>query len=230
MSNTPRILIVDDDESTLDLLSIQLKTEGYQVQTAANGADALDLIDHQLPDLILLDLLMPDIDGLAICRRVRRFSDVPIVVLSAVGLEEKKVEALDLGADDYLTKPIGVRELKARVRVSLRRRDSKGRSGPGKAIRVGDLRLEFLRRRVTVAGREIHLTPIEYELLCELARQRGRVVSHAELLTRGWGPGYEESRNYLHLYIGRLRRKIGGARGVEIVSRTGVGYVLQATT
>jgi two-component system KDP operon response regulator KdpE len=228
MSKAPRILIVDDDETTLDLLSMQLQSEGYQVETASRGADALQAIERQLPDLILLDLLMPDVDGLQVCRAVRAFSDVPIIVLSAVGLEDKKVEALDLGADDYLTKPIGVRELKARVRGSLRRRESKGRAAAGKVIRIGDLRLAFLQRQVTVAGREIHLTPIEYELLSELARQRGRVVSHAELLSRGWGPGYQDSRNYLHVYMGRLRRKISQAKGVELASKTGVGYVLKA--
>jgi two-component system KDP operon response regulator KdpE len=229
MSNTPRILIVDDDESTLDLLSIQLKTEGYQVQTAASGGDALQRVDHQMPDLILLDLLIPDIDGLAVCRAVRKFSDVPIVVLSAVGLEDKKVEALDLGADDYLTKPVGARELKARVRAWLRRHGSRGRTAAAKVIRIGDLKLEFLQRRVTIGGREVHLTPTEYELLSELARQRGRVVSHAELLSHGWGSGYQESRNYLHVYIGRLRRKISGAKGVEIASQAGVGYWLRPT-
>ena len=228
MSKTPRILIVDDDETTLDLLSMQLQSEGYQVETASGGAEALEFIRRQVPDLILLDLLMPDIDGLEVCRAVRSFSDVPIVVLSAVGLEDKKVEALDLGADDYLTKPIGVRELKARVRVSQRRRSSKERAAAGKVIRIGDLRLAFLQRQVTVAGREVHLTPIEYELLSELARQRGRIVSHADLLIRGWGPGYQESRNYLHVYMGRLRRKISQAKGVELASKTGVGYVLKA--
>jgi two-component system KDP operon response regulator KdpE len=227
MSNPPRILIVDDDESTLDLLSIQLKAEGYQVETAASGADALQRVDRQLPDLILLDLLMPDIDGLAVCRAVRTFSDVPIVVLSAVGLEDKKVEALDLGADDYLTKPVGARELKARVRSWLRRHASRGRTAAAKVIRIGGLKVEFLQRRVTIGGREVHLTPTEYELLSVLARQRGRVVSHAELLSTGWGPGYQESRNYLHVYIGRLRRKISGAKGVEIASQAGVGYRLR---
>ena len=224
----PRILIVDDDETTLDLLSMQLQSEGYQVETASGGAEALEFIRRQVPDLILLDLLMPGIDGLEVCRSVRAFSDVPIIVLSAVGLEDKKVEALDLGADDYLTKPIGVRELKARVRVSQRRRSSKERAAAGKVIRIGDLRLAFLQRQVTVAGREVHLTPIEYELLSELARQRGRIVSHADLLIRGWGPGYQESRNYLHVYMGRLRRKISQAKGVELASKTGVGYVLKA--
>jgi len=228
MSKTPRILIVDDDETTLDLLSMQLQSEGYQVETASGGAEALEFIRRQVPDLILLDLLMPGIDGLEVCRSVRAFSDVPIIVLSAVGLEDKKVEALDLGADDYLTKPIGVRELKARVRGSLRRRSSKERAAAGKVIRIGDLRLAFLQRQVTVAGREVHLTPIEYELLSELARQRGRIVSHADLLIRGWGPGYQESRNYLHVYMGRLRRKISQAKGVELASKTGVGYVLKA--
>lgn len=229
MSKEQRILIVDDDETTLDLLSMQLQSEGYQVETASSGAEALEFIKRRVPDLILLDLLMPDIDGLEVCRAVRAFSDVPIIVLSAVGLEDKKVEALDLGADDYLTKPIGVRELKARVRVSQRRRDSKGRAAAGNVIRIGDLRLAFLQRRVTVAGREVHLTPIEYELLRDLARQRGRVVSHADLLSRGWGPGYQDSRNYLHVYMGRLRRKIGEAKGVEIASEAGIGYVLKAT-
>lgn len=228
MSRAPQILIVDDDETTLGLLSIQLQTEGYRTETTSSGAEALRLIERRVPDLILLDLLMPDIDGLKICRSVRSFSDVPIIVLSAVGLEDKKVEALDLGADDYLTKPIGVRELKARVRVSLRRQ-SKGRKGGAKVIRIGELRLAFLQRRLTIAGRDVHLTPIEFELLSELVRQRGRVVSHAELLSSGWGPGYQDSRNYLHVYIGRLRRRLGQASGVEIFSQTGVGYVLKAT-
>ena len=228
MSKTPRILIVDDDETTLDLLSMQLHSDGYQVETALSGAEALEFIKRRMPDLILLDLLMPGIDGLEVCRSVRAFSDVPIIVLSAVGLEDKKVEALDLGADDYLTKPIGVRELKARVRVSQRHRDSKGRAAAGNVIRIGDLRLAFLQRRVTVAGEEIHLTPIEYELLGELARQRGRVVSHADLLGRVWGPGYQDSNHYLHVYMGRLRHKLGEASGAEIVSQTGVGYVLKA--
>ena len=222
-----QILVVDDDPSILKFVSANLTARGYAVTTASDGAQALETIDRQMPDIVILDIAMPRVDGLTVCRRIREFSSLPIIILSAREQENQKVQALDLGADDYLTKPFGVRELLARVRAALRRAAPEERPPTETAFQSGDLRVDFVRRRVTVAGDEVHLTPIEYALLRELAKHPDRVLTHDMLLSRVWGPEYRGSSHYLHIYVGRLRRKLASARGPEIITEPGVGYALK---
>lgn len=227
MAKPVRVLIVDDDPSILKFVSTNLTARGYAVTTAGDGSEALDLIDREMPDLIILDIMMPRVDGLTVCQRIREFSSVPIIILSAREQEEQKVQALDLGADDYLTKPFGVRELLARVRAVLRRAAPEERPLTETAFQSGGLVVDFVRRRVTLAGAEVHLTPTEYALLRELSRHPDRVLTHDMLLARVWGPEYRGSSHYLHIYIGRLRRKLASKRGPKIVTEPGVGYVLK---
>jgi DNA-binding response OmpR family regulator len=227
MSNRHRILVVDDDPNILDFLSMYLESEGYDVLTALDGQKALSVIEHEAPDLVLLDIMMPSVDGLTICEQVREYSPVPIIIISALGHEEQKVKALDLGADDYLTKPFGIQELLARVRVALRRVETGKLILPDAVFASGNLRIDFLRRQVTVDGNAIHLTPIEYGLLRELTRDPDRVISHNELLSRVWGKDYQDTIQYLHVYVGRLRRKLVDVAGVEIVNQSSVGYMLK---
>jgi len=230
MKEPVQILVVDDDPSILKFVSTNLTARDYAVTMASNGAQALEIIDREMPDLIILDLVMPHVDGLTVCQRIREFSPVPIIILSAQEQEDQKVQALDLGADDYLTKPFGVRELLARVRAALRRAAPEERPPTDTAFQSGDLRVDFVRRRVTVAGAEVHLTPTEYALLRELAKHPDRVLTHDMLLSRVWGPEYRGSSQYLHIYVGRLRRKLPSERGPKIVTEPRVGYVLKTST
>lgn len=230
MAKPVQVLVVDDDRSILKFVSTNLIARGYTVVTASSGAEALDIIERQMPDLIILDIMMPRVDGLTVCRRVREFSTVPIIILSAWEQEDQKVQALDLGADDYLTKPFGVRELLARVRAVLRRAVPEEGPPTEATFQSGDLRVDFVRRRVTVAGTEVHLTPTEYALLRELARYPDRVLTHDMLLSQVWGPEYRGSSHYLHIYVGRLRRKLASTHGPEIVTEPGVGYLLKTPT
>ncbi len=230
MAKPVQVLVVDDDRSILKFVSTNLIARGYTVVTASSGAEALDIIERQMPDLIILDIMMPRVDGLTVCRRVREFSTVPIIILSAWEQEDQKVQALDLGADDYLTKPFGVRELLARVRAVLRRAAPEEGPPTEATFQSGDLRVDFVRRRVTVAGTEVHLTPTEYALLRELARYPDRVLTHDMLLSQVWGPEYRGSSHYLHIYVGRLRRKLASTHGPEIVTEPGVGYLLKTPT
>jgi two-component system KDP operon response regulator KdpE len=197
------------------------------VLTAPDGRQALSVIEREIPDLVLLDIMMPSVDGMTICGQVREYSPVPIIIISALGHEEQKVKALDLGADDYLTKPFGIQELLARVRVALRRVDTGKLVPPDAVFESGNLRIDFLRRQVTVDGNAIHLTPNEYGLLRELARNPDRVLTHTELLDRVWGKDYKDTVQYLHVYIGRLRRKLAAVKGAEIVNQSSVGYMLK---
>ncbi len=183
-------------------------------------------VEQQLPDLVILDLMMPRVDGLTVCRRLREFSSVPIIVLSALGMEDKKVEALDLGANDFVTKPFSRRELMARVRAALRQGPPQAQTSSGRRFRAGNLEADFAKREVTLSGAPVHLTQIEFGLLRELARHANEVLSHRQLLSRVWGEGYAESTNYLHIYVGRLRRKLSELRGAQIVTHAGVGYGL----
>ncbi|NIS83229.1 MAG: response regulator, partial [Anaerolineales bacterium] len=187
----------------------------------------LTAIEQDGPDLVLLDIMIPSVDGLTVCEQVREYSPVPIIIISALGHEDQKVKALDLGADDYLAKPFGIQELLARVRVTLRRVEV-GSSAPlGAIFESGNLSINFLRRLVTIAGETVHLTPIEYGLLRELVKSPDGVLTHDELLDRVWGSEYQDSIQYLHVYIGRLRSKLSEADGVEIVTQSGIGYMLK---
>jgi two-component system KDP operon response regulator KdpE len=219
-----RVLIVDDEPETLKYVGANLRARGYEVVTAADGTEALKRAEEDVFDLVLLDITMPGPDGFAVCQALRRTSTMPIIMLSARGQEKDKVKALDLGADDYITKPFGIEELLARVRSALRR--SQQETGPAGPLMIGDLAINFGERRVTRAGEEIKLTPTEYELLVQLARSAGKVLSHSVLLQRVWGPEYGEESDYLWAYVRRLRRKIEADPDHPryLLTEPGVGY------
>lgn len=227
MTRLAQILVVDDDRAIVQLVATALRDPKYQILTALGGAEALALFSDQQPDLVILDLAMPEVDGIMVCRAIRRESDIPIIILSAQGDEVAKVQALDLGADDYLTKPFGVNELRARVRAVLRRAQPGTSATSNKQTAVGNLEIYFDSRRVMVGERQINLTPTEYALLVELVRNVGKVLTHDMLLTRVWGQEYRGSSQYLHIYVGRLRSKLEGLSGAEIVTESGVGYWLR---
>nr|BBH92356.1 DNA-binding response regulator [Thermogemmatispora argillosa] len=227
------ILCVDDDPHLLRLVSRNLELEGYAVLTAGDGEQALTVFKEQQPDLILLDVMMPRLDGFSVCQRVREYSGVPIILLTARGQDQDKVRGLDLGADDYLTKPFSIEELLARVRAVLRRAQfSSGErvSGLRSIITVGDLTIDDTRHLVMRAGREIALTPTEYRLLVYLAQHAGRVVTQDLLLERVWGAEYVGESHMLQVNINRLRRKLEDdpAHPRYIRTKVGVGYMLVA--
>jgi two-component system KDP operon response regulator KdpE len=218
-----RVLVVDDEAQILRLLRRALEAHGYAVEAVETGQDALAAAGRAAPDAVLLDLMLPDLDGLEVCRRLREMLAAPIIVLSARGEERTKVEALDLGADDYLTKPFGTAELLARLRVALRHAAG-GHTGP--TIRSGDLVLDLDRRVVTRGGAQVHLTPKEYDALTYLAQHAGRVVTHRALLASVWGPEYGAELHYLHVLVNQLRRKIepDPSQPRYILTEPGVGY------
>ena len=220
-----RILVVDDEPQITRVLRRSLATRGYEVQVAADGEEALDLFRHWAPDLVITDLSMPHIGGLELCRRLRAISPVPIIVLSVKGEEWIKVEALDAGADDYVTKPFGMAELFARVRAALRR----ALAVPGSVtslLETGDFRVDLDARRITVRGQEVHLTPKEYDLLVYLIRHAGKVLTHRILLGAIWGGDYVEQTEYLRVFIGQLRKKIelDPAHPHYILTEPWIGY------
>jgi two-component system KDP operon response regulator KdpE len=219
-----RVLVVDDEPEVRRALRTALGGRGYDVELAANGEEALAEFRRHHPDLVLLDLQLPGLSGLEVCREIREESSVPIIILSVQGGEATKVQALDLGADDYVTKPFGIEELLARMRVALRR--SGGRAAGQAVIEQGDLRIDLERRAVTVGGQPVHLRPKEYEMLRYLAANAGKLVTHSMLLRAVWGAGYEDARPYLHVHVGQLRRKIepDPSRPSYILTEPGVGY------
>ena len=203
------ILIVDDEPATLKLLYANLKTEGYDMLSAMDGAEALNVIEEKMPDLVVLDIMMPKIDGFEVLRRVREWSQLPIIVLSARGDDEDKIKCLNMGADDYISKPFSVGELLARIRTVLRRVEAIGTtSSTEPSITSGDLEVHFALRKVTVSGAEIKLTPTEFRLLEELMVNAEKVLTHVHLLNKVWGPEYRGEREYLHTFVRRLRAKI----------------------
>jgi two-component system KDP operon response regulator KdpE len=222
----PFILVVDDDHRMRRLLRLNLEHAGCRVTTAEDGTAGLDLAEIDPPDLIVLDVMMPGIDGFTCLGRLREFSDVPVILLTAKGEERDKVHGLDLGADDYLTKPFGPEELLARVRAVLRRRQPTEQAST--EVVVDGLRINLARRRVIRGDQEIRLTPTEYKLLYELATNPGRVMLHGELLSRVWGPEYRDEVDYLWTYVRYLRTKIEPDPGHPryILSEPGVGYYL----
>ena len=227
MSAPARILVVDDEPQVLRGLSAALGAAGYAVSGAATADEAVESAALAPPDAVILDLRLPDGSGLEVCRRLREWTQVPIVVVSAVDEETEKIAALDAGADDYVTKPYAVGELLARVRAAMRR----GAAPPGEqpVVEFGDVRLDLALREVRRGGEVVHLTPHEYGLLAELARHPGRVITHRALLAAVWGPGYSGETHYLRVYVGNLRRKLEGdpARPAHLVTETGVGYRLR---
>lgn len=225
-----RILAVDDEPGIRRLLQANLAARGYLVDLAADGETALELAARQRPDLVLLDLMLPDMDGLDVLRRLRDWTEVPVVVLSARGEDRAKVAALDGGADDYLTKPFSVEELLARVRVSLRHGSRLAIPDEGHpVVQAGEVSIDLARRQVRRHGDEVHLTPTELALLLTLARHADRVVTHGQLLRDVWGRGYGQETQYLHVYIGNLRRKLGEdpARPLTLLTEPGTGYRLR---
>lgn len=224
-----RILIVDDDPGVVKAVRANLQTRECEVLTAMDGEEALQVLSQEQPDLIILDITMPKLNGFEVCRQIREWSQVPIIMLSARNDVDEKVKCLNIGADDYLTKPFGVNELAARVKAVLRRtRDGGGEPTPP-TFSSGDLTINFVERRVTSANREIKLTPTEYNLLQELTIGAGKVFSHSTLLGRVWGPEYVSEREYLHVFVGRLRKEIepDPAHPKYIVTVPGVGYKFQ---
>jgi DNA-binding response OmpR family regulator len=229
------ILAADDDPQLLRLMTRNLQLEGYQVLGASDGQQALDLITEHLPDLILLDVMMPRLDGFTVTQRVRAFSAVPIIIVTARGQDQDKVRGLDLGADDYLTKPFNVEELLARVRAVLRRAQfapSEGGAGRGAAasLTMGELSVDFSQHLVRLGGREVGLTPIEYRLLAYLAQNAGRVLTQDLLLEHVWGAEYLGESHMLQVNVNRLRRKLEAdpAHPRYVLTKVGVGYLLPA--
>lgn len=225
------ILTADDDPQLLRLVSRNLELEDYEVVTASNGQQALEMIEAQTPDLVLLDVMMPKMDGFTVCQRVREFSAVPIILITARGQDQDKVRGLDLGADDYLTKPFSVDELLARVRAVLRRTQfsaSERTQAMNSIGTISDLVIDYRQRLVTLAGRELPLTPTEYRLLAYLAQNAGRVLTQDLLLEQIWGAEYVGESHMLQVNINRLRRKIepDPAHPRYILTKVGIGYQL----
>ncbi|HEY98169.1 MAG TPA: response regulator transcription factor [Dehalococcoidia bacterium] len=203
-----RILVVDDDTAILRLLSTNLKARGYEVLTATDGEEALETVQKEYIDLIILDIMMPKVDGVQVCRHIREWSDIPIIILSARGDENDKVKCLELGADDYLTKPFGIAELMARINTAFRHRGDASVAPAQSSFTCDGLEINFAKRRVTVKGKEITLTPTEYALLQQLAVNSDKVLTHSMLLHSVWGNEYSSEKEYLRVFVGRLRRKL----------------------
>jgi two-component system KDP operon response regulator KdpE len=221
-----RVLVVDDEPQILRALQLKLRGAGYVVETAGTAEEALMKAAMRPPEALILDLLLPDGSGTDVCRELRGWSAIPIIILSAVGEEQEKIAALDAGADDYVTKPFSGDELLARVRAQLRRTAPPGRP----LLEVGDLRIDLEKRLVTMAGEPVALTPIEYDLIKLFAANEGKLLTHPAILREIWGPAYGEESNYLHVYISHLRRKIepDPARPRYLLTQPGVGYRLVA--
>ena len=220
------ILVVDDELSIIKFLRANLEANGYEVLAAMDGTEALQTFERELPDLVVLDIMMPKMDGFEVCRRLREWSQVPVIMLSALGDEGDKVKCLDLGADDYITKPFGASELTARVRAVLRRTEGAGTIPTQPSFTSGDLEINFVKRRVTVAGNEVKLTPTEYALLQEFVLNAGKVLTHTYLLNKVWGSEYREDTQYLHVFVRRLRAKLelDPTNPRYILTVPGVGY------
>jgi two-component system KDP operon response regulator KdpE len=224
------ILIVDDDAQIRKLVRVNLEGRGYNVEEAVDGNDAIAHLKATTYDLLILDLVMPGMSGLDICTWVRERSDVPVIVLSAHDEEEQKVRALDAGADDFVTKPFGYEELLARIRAVRRRIPAAAPAvQPNNQIKVNGLVIGLDTRRAFVNTSEMHLTRTEFALLAELAQNLDSVITHEELLARVWGPEYRESSHYLHVYLGRIRQKMGSEHAVLLETVPGVGYILHSS-
>ncbi len=222
----PLVLLVEDELAMRKFLRASLASHGFRCVEAASAREALALAPNHNPELILLDLGLPDGDGMELTRSLRLWSRAPILVISARGREDDKVRALDAGADDYITKPFGVNELLARIRVALRHAQAAQLSTPASTVELGGLRIDLESRRVTVDEREVHLTPIEYRLLTLLAQHADKVLTHRQLLREVWGPGHGEHTHYLRVRMAELRKKIerDPARPVWLVTEPGIGY------
>lgn len=224
MSDKTRVLVVDDEPAILRFLKPAMEVDGYAIASVGTVAEALKRIASDVPDIVVLDLGLPDGDGKDVIRRVREWSDVPIVVLSAREREIEKIEALDLGADDFVNKPFGVGELLARMRTALRHRMLRKNETP--LLKIGNLEIDRVRHRATRAGEELKLSPKEFELLFFLAGHAGKVITHRQILTAVWGPAHTEDTQYLRVYVGHLRQKIEEKPDDPriIVTEPGIGY------
>jgi two-component system KDP operon response regulator KdpE len=224
--SAPRVLVVDDEPQIVRGLKIILRNAGYEVQAAETKEEALASLALRPPDAVVLDLVLPDGRGVEVCEEVRRWSQLPILVLSAVGDEREKVRALDAGADDYVTKPFGTDELLARLRAVLRR---SAQAGGSPRVEVGDVVIDLQDRRVTRGGQEVRLTPIEFELVRVLAQHHGRLVTHRQLLQEVWGPGYSDETHYLRVHVAHIRAKLepDPSRPQYVITEPGVGYRLR---
>jgi two-component system, OmpR family, KDP operon response regulator KdpE len=225
MSEGAHVLVVDDETQIIRGLKVILRKAGYEVETAATKSEAIDAVSIRPPDAIVLDLVLPDGTGVEVCQEVRGWSQLPIIVLSALGDEREKVKALDAGADDYVTKPFGTEELLARLRAVLRRR---GDGQPAPRVEIDDLVIDMAKRSVTREGKEVHLTPIEFDLMRVLAQNVGRLVTHRQLLREVWGPAYETETHYLRVHFAHIRAKVevDASRPRYVLTEPGVGYRL----
>jgi two-component system KDP operon response regulator KdpE len=225
MSDRALVLVVDDEPTIIRALTAALRARDYDVLSAATGAEAIDRVATSAPEVVVLDLGLPDIDGIEVVARLREHTSAPIVVLTADGAEDRKVAALDAGADDYVTKPFSTPELLARIRVALRHRRT-GREDPA-VLRVGDIEVDIGRHQVTVAGALVALTPKEFDFLAVLARQPGRVITQRALLQAVWGPEYRRETEYLRVYASQLRKKlVEDPDRPRLITEPGVGYRL----
>jgi two-component system KDP operon response regulator KdpE len=225
MNEHRRILVVDDEPQITRVLRTSLSSQGYDLRVANDGETALEIMKDWTPDLVITDLSMPNMDGLELCRRLRPSTQIPIIVLSVRGEEKTKVQALDAGADDYVTKPFGIEELLARVRANLRRVPA-AENGQASLIEAGDFRIDLAAHKVNVRDREVHLTPKEFDLLTYLARHAGKVVTHRTLLNAIWGGQSTEQVEYLRVFVGQLRKKLEPETSSPryIVTEPWVGY------
>jgi DNA-binding response OmpR family regulator len=221
------ILVVDDDIRMVRMMKRMLELDGFQVVTAGGGEQALKLFDKETPSLVLLDIMMPDMDGYTVCRRIREFSEVPIIMVTARGDDKEKVEGLDVGADDYVTKPFSASELSARVRAVLRRTGDR-ENHQETLFCFKDLEVDFSSHRVTVHGKELKLTATEYKMLSYICRNAGRVVTPDQLLDKVWGEEYVGAAHLLQVNIARLRKKLGddAKQPDYILTRSGIGYIM----
>ncbi len=220
------VLAVDDDQALLRVLRIGLDALGHNVLVASTGEQGVSQAAIGGPDIVVLDLGLPDLDGMEVCRRIRLWSNVPIIVLSADGTEDRKIASLDGGADDYMTKPFGMGELEARLRVALRHRTPEPGEAEVKEIEVGSLRLDLVHHEARIGDRPVELTTREFSLLVFLARNAGKICTHRMILEHVWGPHYGTETQYLRVYVYRLRRKLGDEKGELLRTNPGVGYQL----
>jgi DNA-binding response OmpR family regulator len=229
MPTKATILVVDDEPHVRKLVQANLESSAYKVLTAEDGQTAVEIVEHQMPDLVILDLMLPKMDGYAVCRRIREFSAVPVVMLTARSAQVDLVHGFEVGADDYLTKPFSVAELLMRVQAVLRRSKWPVEIVTRQDFQIGPIAIDFARHDVTVDGEPVKLTPTEYRLLSYLASNPNRVISHRELLRAVWGPEYGEETEYLRVYVRYLRQKLEPepSNPVYIVTQPGAGYMLQ---
>lgn len=226
--NKTHILVVDDDPAISKFLSANLRVRGYEVTTAMDGLKALEVVESEPIDLIILDIMLPRLDGVEVCRRIREWSQIPIIMLTARGDEKDKVACLELGADDYLTKPFGVAELMARIKTAFRHYDASKSTPSQPVFTCGDIEINFAMRRVTFQGKDVKLTPTEYTLLQQLAVNANKVLTHQMLLQTVWGREYGSEKEYLRVFMGRLRKKLESnpENPRHILTVPGVGYQL----